>query len=169
MSPDANPEIGENVIADEVALKRFALALADGIDSALAGWVERCVERVLVAYRGRVDASEREAAVRAGQEAHDAVVPRVRALLESDIDQQQTGPLAIVRAAVIYPTAVLVQAGVPEVVRDEFVVRQFPEDIYDLTPVSFSDIDVTLQELGLVWGAAKAHVHLSRRRLDGQR
>jgi hypothetical protein len=93
----------------------------------------------------------------------------VRALLASDIDDQRTGPLAVVRGAVRFPTAVLEQAGVPPVERDPFAVRQFPEDLYDLAPATFGDLDPTLHEPGLTWGAAKAHVHLARRRREGRR
>ena len=45
----------------------------------------------------------------------------------------------------------------------------FPDDLYDLTPGSFRDLDPALHEPGLEWGAAKAHVHLARRRAAGQR
>jgi hypothetical protein len=41
--------------------------------------------------------------------------------------------------------------------------------VYDLTPASFADVDPALHEPGLVWGAAKAHVHLARRRREGRR
>jgi hypothetical protein len=52
----------------------------------------------------------------------------------------------------------------PAVVRDEFDERAFPEDLYALTPASFADVDPALHEPGLMWGAAKAHAHLVRRR-----
>ena len=34
-------------------------------------------------------------------------------------------------------------------------------------PAAFSDVDEDLHEPGLVWGAARAHVHLRRRRESG--
>jgi hypothetical protein len=70
----------------------------------------------------------------------------------------------VLRAAVRHPTAVLAEAGVPEVVRDRFAEETFPADVYDLSPAAFADIDPALAEPGLVWGAAKAHVVLTRRR-----
>jgi hypothetical protein len=85
------------------------------------------------------------------------------------VDQQATGPLALLREAVRYPTAVLADAGVPPVVRDEFAVRAFPDDAYGLAPAAFADVDPSLHEPGLVWGAAKAHVVLARRRAEGRR
>jgi hypothetical protein len=59
---------------------------------------------------------------------------------------------------------VLRAAGVPPIVRDEFDERAFPDDVYGLIPAAFADIDASLYEPGLVWGAAKAHAHLVRRR-----
>jgi hypothetical protein len=162
---DAGPDDPQ----DAQALARYARELADGIEAALPRWVVACVERVLVAYRGSVDAEERRAAEAAGQQASADVGPEVQALLQTDIDEQRTSPLALVRGAVRYPTAVLEQAGVPPVERDPFAVRQFPDDPYDLTPASFADVDPALHEPGLTWGAAKAHVHLARRRREGRR
>ena len=62
---------------------------------------------------------------------------------------------------------VLRDADVPAPTRDEFLARQFPDDIYDLSPAAFAEIDPALHEAGLMWGAAKAHVHLARRRAHG--
>ena len=155
---------------DLEALARYAAALADGVQAALPGWVERSVERLHVEKLLRRPPSDvREAATAAGLAAAADVGDRVHALLALDIDEQRTGPLALVRQAVPYPTEVLRAAGVPPVARDEFATRQFPDDVYDLAPVSFGELDPDLQEIGLVWGAAKAHVHLARRRADGRR
>jgi hypothetical protein len=108
--------------------------------------------------------SLRDAAVSAGEQALRDQGAAVAALLAADVDDQVTGPLAIIRTAVVHPTRVLSGAGVPEVERDEFAERAFPADIYDLAPASFADLDPDLHEPGLVWGAAKAHVVLRRRR-----
>lgn len=151
---------------DDEALARHAEALASGIEAALPAWVVRCVVDRAEAHRPGSSAALRVAAEGAGRAAQDEVGPRVRALLLADVDAQATGPLAVVRTAVTHPTAVLAAAGVPEVVRDEFAVRAFPDDRYDLAPASFGDLHPDLQELGLVWGAAKAHVVLRRRRAE---
>lgn len=155
---------------DLAALARYAAMLAAGVRAALPGWVERSVERVHVAQTQRRPPGDvRDAAAAAGRAAAAEVGDRVEALLALDIDEQRTGPLALVREAVPYPTEVLRGAGVPPVVRDDFAARQFPDDVYDLSPTSFAELDPDLHELGLVWGAAKAHVHLARRRAAGQR
>ena len=141
-----------------MSIQEYSAALADAIDGALPGWVVRCVAR----FTDDPEVLARAAA--AGDEARAEVGAQVRALLGADIDQQRSTPLALLRAAVRYPTAVLREAGAPEVARDEFAVRAFPDDVYDLSPASFADVDPALQEPGLEWGAAKAHTHLSRRK-----
>ena len=150
--------------ADEATLQEYAIALADAIDAALPRWVERCVtSRVTLDSAGV--SLVREVAARA----HVEVGTRVRALLLADVDTQRGNPLALLRDAVCYPTEVLDSLTAPVPDRDEFARRNFPHDRYDLTPASFADVDPTLQEPGLLWGAAKAHVFLQRRRTEGRR
>jgi hypothetical protein len=143
----------------------YALALADGIEAALPGWVESSVARIMTAWTGSVPDEVKKAAAEAGRLAREDVGAQVRGLLTADIDDQTTTPLAIVRGAgVRYPTDVLRAAGVPSVARDSFVERAFPDDLYDLAPASFADLDPGLQEKGLAWGAAKAFEHKRRHR-----
>lgn len=138
----------------------YATALADGIEAALPGWVVRSVSRFAPELAER--------AAEAGRQAAGDVGPRVRRLLEADIDGQRTTPLAIVRRyALRYPTEVLQAAGVAPVVRDEAAEELFPDDPYDLVPASFADLDPELADAGLRWGAAKAFEH--KRRHGGRR
>jgi hypothetical protein len=155
--------------ADELQLAAIADALADGIEAALPGWVERSVLRLAEAYAGVAGPDVRAAATAAGRRAAEEVGAEVRALLQTDVDRQPANPLAVLRRAVRFPAEVLRSAGVPPVVRSAFDERAFPDDDYGLTPATWSDIDPALHERGLVWGAAKAHVVLSRRRADGSR
>ena len=142
---------------DEARLAELAEGLADGIVAALPDWVARCiaarsvgvtVDDVVVAAAGRRAAAD--------------VGSRVRRLLAADIDEQRTGPLALVRHAVAYPASVLSAAGVAPVERDADAVRLFPDDAYDLSPASFAELHPDLRGPGLEWGAAKAHVHRRR-------
>ena len=139
-------------------MEAHATALADAIVDALPGWVERCVARRL----DRPDPAVTDSARSAGQRAAAEVGAEVRALLAADIDEQRTTPLALLRGAVRYPTQVLRDAGVPPVDRDPVQVRLLPDDIYDLSPATFADVDPSLAEPGLVWGAAKALAHRRR-------
>ena len=154
--------------ADEQKLHEYAVALADAVDEALPRWLERCVARyVVIDGDGDGDVAQRvrELTVVAGAE----VAVQMRELLFADIDVQRRNPLAVLRAAVRYPTDLLASLGVPAPDRDAFAERAFPDDRYDLAPASFADVDPLLHEPGLVWGAAKAHVHLQRRRDEGRR
>jgi hypothetical protein len=144
--------------ADEAQLAGYATALAEGIEAAIPRWVVRCVER-----RAGGLGAEAEAA---GERARAEIGPQVRALLATDVDQQWTNPLAILRRTVAFPTDVLRKAGVAPVARDSFAVNVFPDDIYDLAPASFADVDPALTEAGIEWGAAKAHIILNRRALS---
>lgn len=155
--------------SDDDALRSYAERLADAIEAALPKWVERSVERVAEAWQPGLGDRLSAAARIAGRDAVTEVGPRVRALLRVDVDRQTTGPLDLCRAAVRYPTEVLRSAGVPYADRDEFAVRMFPDDGYDLSPANFGAIDESVAEPGLVWGAAKAHVVLARRRSEGMR
>lgn len=155
--------------ADLDALARYAQALADGIEATLGRWVERSVAVVCENAGVMMTGILRQQAKEAGAAATSQIGPQVRSLLLLDIDEQRTGPLEVVRRAVVWPTEVLQGASVPQVNRDESARLMFPDDLYDLTPGSFRDIDPSLHEPGLEWGAAKAHVHLARRRAAGQR
>lgn len=147
----------------------YAGRLADAVESVLSDWVVRCVSLRLVESGGVFDDAARSLAEDAGERCRREVAPVVRELVTADPDAQRLTPLTILRAAVDYPSGVLEQLGVAAVVRDEFTAQAFPRDRYGLVPASFADVDPSLHEPGLAWGAAKAHVHLARRRREGRR
>lgn len=140
----------------------MARALADAVEETLPQWVERSVERVLAAAGGRPDPQVQAAARAAGRQAVDDVGPRLRSLLAADVDEQWANPMSLLREAVRYPTAVLRAAGVAPVERDDFARERFPDDDYDLTPTNFAEVDRSLAEVGIAWGAAKAWEHKRR-------
>jgi hypothetical protein len=149
-------------LAPDEALRGYATALADAIEAAISPWVDRVVRQVLAAQGLAVDDGLAAQIEDASSAARDVGAPPIRRLLATDIDEQQSTPLAVLRTLVRYPTEVLRSAGARPVPRDEFSQRNFPDDPYDLTPASFADVDPSLHEPGLAWGAAKAYVHLSR-------
>jgi hypothetical protein len=163
---DQHDRGGAQLGRDEATLGRYAAELADAVERALPTWVERSVER---RFPGAVPDDVRQRARDAGRAAAAEVGTEVRDLLALDIDVQWTNPLALLRSAVRFPAAVLSGAGVPPPHRDVEAERLHPGDVYDLTPAAFADIAPELHEPGLVWGAAKAHVHLARRRAEGKR
>ncbi len=148
-------------MTDDERLAAIASDLADGLERHLGPWLRR-----LLAQRSG-DAASSEALDATIEAITGPMLERVRTLLATDIDEQRANPLAIVRSGLGPATDLLVSLGVPAVDRDPFAGQAFPDDIYDLAPATFGDIDESLQEAGLMWGAAKAHVHLSRRRAEG--
>ena len=144
-------------------MDEHATALAQAIEDVLPGWVERSVASVLAASGLEPDDGLQAEAEVLGTRAAAEIGDAVRRLLSLDIDEQRSTPLTLLRGAVVYPTGILRRAGVPPVAtRDDVRVRLFPDDIYDLSPASFADVDPRLTEPGLVWGASKAFEHLRR-------
>ncbi|HEX4979611.1 MAG TPA: hypothetical protein VFV35_06065 [Acidimicrobiales bacterium] len=129
-----------------MALDEHAAALAAAMEDALPRWVARVAPGI------------DPAPVTA------AVTVAVRDLLALDVDAQRTTPLAVVRdVAVPLLTAELRARGAAPAARDDFAAERFPDDVYGLTPASWADVDDSLVEAGIAWGAAKAFVHLQRR------
>ncbi len=154
-----------------VTLDTASADLADAIEQALPGWVERSVARLAGSGPGRAQALAGPAAA-AGREAAAAVGAQVRELLQLDVEQQRATPLGLLRGAVAYPTAVLRAAAVAPVARSAERARLFPDDVYDLAPAAFADVDPALAGPGLAWGVHKAATVLGRQQsaaADGRR
>ena len=144
---------------DDSALASYATQLAAAVEAALGAWVVRTVTDRAPAY----EADAMAAADRCVAE----TMPRLRELLATDIDRQRTTPLAILRSCVTYPTEVLVSAGVPVIRRDALDSARDPDDIYSAAVATWADLGAEVASAGISWGAAKAHVHLARRRAQG--
>jgi hypothetical protein len=149
---------------DAAALAGYAEALADRMVDALPAWVVRTMVQRLATAQGSVTDAQRATVEATGRAVADEVADPLRGLLALDIDAQTTTPLEVVRGHLRRPTEVLRELGVPPVARDDFDAAQFPDDVYDLGPRAYADVDPGLQEPALAWGAAKAFVHLQRRR-----
>ena len=150
-------------------MDEYSTALAAAVEAALPAWVRRCVISRLTAAGGVTTPAAEELIAAAQAAAVQETVPELRALLEIDVDLQRTNPLAVLRRAVRFPTGVLAELGVPPIRRTEFEQRQFPDDVYGLAPATWSDIDESVHEPGLFWGAWKAKTVLDRRRDEGKR
>jgi hypothetical protein len=165
MAPDANPPVSAE---DEERLAAIAGELADRVAATVPGWIERLVLDRVRDWSGHVSAEVAAQAVVAAEAARHDVVPRMRTLLSADIDRQTANPLELLRGATRHAHDALARIGVPSVARDDFARRSFPGDSYDLMPATWSDVDPSLHEIGLTWGAAKAYVHKARRRAEGR-
>jgi hypothetical protein len=146
-------------------------AMLAGVAREAPAWVVAAVRRLLDAW-GRADTEARaralDAAAVAGPVAADRVGARLAALLALDPSEQAATPLEVVRTLYEEPTAILLTAGVPAVVRDPFDERAWPDDRYDLVPRTFADLgDPDLGPLHLAWGMAKATVLRARAHPEG--
>jgi hypothetical protein len=140
----------------------YAQALYESVTAAVPGWIEESTLRLLSEGDREPTGNVMTAITAAGLAAQAEVDAELKVLLAADIDEQQTTPLAVVRKAIRHATGVLAAAAIPPVERDETQRRLFPDDIYDLTPATFGDVDPSLTEPALIWGAHKAMAHLQR-------
>jgi hypothetical protein len=153
----------------ESEFARLGSELCDSVVEAVPGWiVGAVVDRYADWVRSggasdpEVQAGIARLAEIAGRQAAAEVADPLRMMLAGDVDDQHTTPLALVRPLVAFATAVLAQAGVPSVVRDEFQVRRFPDDEYGLTPASLAALGDRVGDLAIAWGSAKAMAHRRR-------
>ncbi len=146
---------------DERQLAAYAEDLHEAVVTAVQVWVRRMTLARASAGGVVVDG---DAVDRVAIATVELVTPALREVLDADVDDGAGSPLAALRAAVGPMTDLLDEAGAARPPRDEFVAEAFPDDPYDLGPAAFSDVDPSLHEPGLLWGAARAHVHLRRRR-----
>ena len=149
----------------ERRLRETSIALIDGVRQALPSWAERSADGLLGAW-GRLDEGRRREVVGQARAAGEAAARRVAAelgeLFAVDPAGQRATPLEIIRTAVVEPTAVLAGAGLPDVVRDPFDERAWPDDRFGLVPRTLKDLDPDLAAIHFAWGVAKAAVLRAR-------
>jgi hypothetical protein len=161
-------------LAEDMArarLEEASTALLDGVDRALPPWAARAADTLLSAW-AVVDADRQREIVAAARAAGEVAAPRVAAelagLFALDPGQQRATPLEIIRTAVVEPTVVLAEAGMPDVVRDPFEERAWPGDRFGLVPRTLRDLDPDLAAVHFAWGVAKAAVLRARARAEPQ-
>ncbi len=167
---DRDDSHGTILSVDDPELLDRLRALGDemvaGVALTLPGWVERVVERIVSAW-GRLDeatvAEARVDARSAGVAASARVVGELGALFGTDVGDQRSTPLNIVRSAHREPTELLARLGIPGVVRDAFDERLHPDDDYGLAPRGLADLgDSDLGAVLVAWGITKAKVLRAR-------
>jgi len=163
-SVDADDEV--TLVEDEAQLERYADELLAAIERLIPRWVQCSLAAAATAGGVAVTVDLRSMVDPIAEATSRLVVPELRRLLHADVDAAAGSPLEALRHGVGPMTEALDGFGVEPVARDAFQVAHFPDDHYGLAPATFGDIDPSLHELGLMWGAARAHVHLRRRRED---
>jgi len=142
--------------------------LHDAVVANVPRWIERIT---LLACEGQsVDRRDAVQAVLSNVKADTQafVQEQLGVLLSTDVDQQRTNPLEVLRASTRFATAALRDTGVPAPARDEFQQRLDPDDEYLLGPMSWMDLGEDVHEAGIEWGAWKAATVLTRRRAEGK-
>lgn len=155
-----------------VTLESATANLIAVIDAAAHEWLVRCVTKTYVQQLGtpRLEVEEKlvAAAQVAAEQGRAYVAAELSRELSKDVDEQRVNPLQVLRNAVTFPTRVLREFGVPTVTRDEMDARMMPDDVFGLSPAHWTDVHESLLEPGVIWGAAKAHKVLQRRREEGK-
>ncbi len=136
--------------------------IVDGVERLGAGWVVQAVTEIVDAW-GRLDPETRAATIAeadaAGTRAAARVAGELRVLFALDPRAQRATPLEVVRSLRREATEVLAAAGIPEVERDRYDVRSFPDDAYGIVPKTITDLgDDDLGGALLAWGIGKVRV-----------
>ncbi len=149
-------------------LPDYPRRLHDAVVASLPQWIERVTLRACEG--ATVDKRDAVRAVLSHVQADTQVFvhEQLGALLSTDVDQQRTNPLEVLRASTRFATVALRNAGVPAPARDEFQQRLDPDDEYLLGPMSWIDLGDDVHEAGIEWGAWKAATVLTRRRAEGK-
>lgn len=148
-----------------VLLGQASEALIQGVRTALPAWAARSAGFLLSAWDGMDADRQREvlaAAREAGERAAERIAADLAELLALDPAEQRATPAEIIRSAVAEPTEVLAAAGMPDVVRDPFDERAWPDDRFGLVPRTLRDLDPDLAAVHFAWGIAKAAVLRAR-------
>lgn len=144
-------------------MDQYSTRLLETSDGVVAQWVERLIRKhcdeqkisdlevgdLLISVKSQVS-----------KEVHDSLSE----LLTLDVLEQRTNPLAIFRLATRSISEFLARVGCTPVVRDEFDERSFPDDVFGLSPATWADIDETMVEPGIEWGAWKAATIMMRKK-----
>lgn len=141
-------------------------ALLDAARRVVPGWLRRTT--IEAGRRGGVDPEQLERHIDAVVDRSSGeLLERLADLLATDVDEQRTTPLTLLRNAVREPTRLLRELGA--VPRSSPEPGRLPDDVFGLGPATWSDVDPSLHEPGLAWGAWKAMTVLARRRDEGLR
>jgi hypothetical protein len=148
-----------------------AQRLVAGVEAGGGKWVEAAVARIVDAWGALDDAARTDvsaAAAAAGERSATRVARELRALFALDPAAQRATPLEVIRSLRREATDVLRGAGIPEVERDRYESRSFPDDVYGI--VLHSPAELGDDDLGgalLAWGLGKAKILRARAAREG--
>lgn len=143
-------------------LEPYPHDLFEAVVSAYPQWLSM---RILAVTKGVFLQSEVDEIVNTSFE---AMSKELLAMLATDVDQQRSNPLHVLRMSTVAANEFLRSANVPPAVRDEFEVKAMPHDVYSIGPLTWKDLSEEVHDAGISWGAWKAAMVLTRRRSEGK-
>ena len=143
-------------------MDEYSARLLTAVDGVFDAWIARLVSTAM-ATAGRAEPTAEQVRT-VTEEARNIGMTGLRDLLSVDAEQQRSNPLAVLRSATQPVSRFLEDEGCTPVERDEFSRRSFPDDMFGLAPATWADLDPSLVEPGLEWGAWKAATIIGRRR-----
>jgi hypothetical protein len=146
----------------------YPRALFLAVCEAVPAWVKNRVIEVAERNGVVIDGTVRAHAETAAAEVTNLMTSRLAEMLLTDVDQQVSNPLHIIRSSIGPATDLLRELGVEPPKRDEFDSMIMPEDFYALGPHTWRDLSEEVHEAGINWGAWKAATVLQRRRAEGK-
>lgn len=146
----------------------YSTGLLDAVLVDVPAWIISRVEEALTRSRTGDHDAVRSRLAEIVERTTDQVRRELGGLLSTDVDEQRSNPLHVLRAATSHATAILREAGIEPARRDEFDASVMPDDLYALGPLTWRDVSEDVHEAGISWGAWKAATVLDRRRREGK-
>lgn len=145
---------------DEAKFLEHGQQLHRAVSGAIRPWLDALIE-------SRVSGSSLTTELAETLDGITTAVDRsIAELINADVEKPLSGPLERIRREVEPLNDVLDRLGVSPPHRDPVDVQMRPGDRHALGPMTFRDLGDDVHEAGITWGAAKAHLHLQRRRPD---
>lgn len=143
---------------DDEKFHAYGQQLLTGVSSSIRGWLNTTISNRLG------EATFDHDLQRELEQVSCDVEQSITTLVNADVDEPLSGPLERIRRAVEPLNDALENRGAPQPARDPVEAAMRPADQYALGPMTFRDLGDDVHEAGIAWGAAKAHLHLQRRR-----
>jgi hypothetical protein len=148
-------------------LEEHPRALFEAVSAVFRGWLRERAVCITGAAGRTLTATEEKNLDAVIESAVDRGRDALCALLATDVDEQRSNPLQVLRSATLPVTEFLTSLGVPAAKRDEFESRAMPDDVFAFGPLAWVDMGEDVHERGITWGAWKAATVLTRRRGEG--
>lgn len=149
-------------VADFSHLEQYPRDLCSAVLAAFPQWLST---QLLTMSEGKLSSEEVAEIVHISTQ---QMTSDIITLLSTDVDEQRTNPLQVLRLSTTLANQKLHQLEIAPPHRDEFEIAAMPHDTYALGPLTWKDLGDDVHEAGITWGAWKAATVLTRRRAEGK-